>query len=97
MTTMQSKNKKPMTTDERFHVERVKSLPCSVCDSPGPSAAHEIKQGQWFTAIALCQRCHQHPRQGWHGERAIWKLRKMNELDALAVTIRRVTTENKNE
>lgn len=96
MTTMQSKNKKPMTTEERFHVERVKNLPCSVCDSPGPSAAHEIKQGQWFTAIALCHDCHQGPG-GWHGTKANWKMQKMDEIDALAVTIRRVTTENKNE
>lgn len=88
---MHSKNKKPMTDTERFHVEHVKQLPCSVCDLPGPSHAHEIKQGQWFTSIALCQSCHQHPRSGWHGEKTIWKLRKMDELAALNITIKRIT------
>lgn len=88
---MHSKNKKPMTEAERFHVEHtVKLLPCSVCDAHGPSDAHEIKQGQWFTSIALCRNCHQHPKSGWHGEKSIWRLRKMDELDALAVTIRRI-------
>ena len=50
---MQSPNKKPPTKAEKLHIERVKDLPCSVCDDDGPSDAHEIKQGQWFTSVAL--------------------------------------------
>lgn len=88
---MHSKNKKPMTNTEKFHVERVKALPCSVCDSPGPSHAHEIKQGQWFTSIALCWNCHQSPNDGWHGSRSIWKMKKLDELAALNITIGRIT------
>lgn len=87
---MQSKNKKTMTKAEAFHAECVADLPCSVCDAPGPSAVHEIKQGQWTTAVALCWGCHQSEHNGWHGRRHIWKVKRMDELDALAVTIRRL-------
>lgn len=89
---MQSKNKKAPTVAEREHIERVKELPCSVCDEHGPSDAHEIKQGQWFTAVALCKSCHQGSLLGLHGQRRAWTLRKMDELDALAVTIQRLMT-----
>lgn len=87
---MQSKNKKAPTVAERRHIERVKSLPCSVCDQHGPSDAHEIKQGQWFTAVALCKECHQGPLMGLHGQRRAWAIRKMDETDALAVTVQRL-------
>lgn len=88
---MWSKNKKPMTVAERAHVDRVKELDCSVCDAPGPSEAHEIKQGQWFTSCALCIPCHRGDN-GWHGTKAFWKIRKMDELSALAVTLERLMT-----
>ncbi len=87
---MQSENKPAMTVSERRHVARVKSLPCSVCDVPGQSEAHEIKQGSWFLSVALCPQCHRDPRLGLHGQKAMWKIKKMDELDALAVTIRRL-------
>ncbi len=87
---MQSKNKKAPTVAERRHIERVKSLPCSVCDQAGPSDAHEIKQGQGFTAVALCKECHQGPLMGLHGQRRAWAIRKMDETDALAVTVQRL-------
>lgn len=29
---------------------------------------------------------------GWHGEKVAWRLRKMDELDALNVTIERLLT-----
>lgn len=89
---MRSKNKPALTERERRHVLRVKLLPCSVCDAGGgeaaPSEAHEIKQGQWFTAVALCADCH----RGSHNSigRGIWRVKKMSELDALAVTIERL-------
>ncbi len=79
-----------MTADERAHVGMVKSLPCSVCDAPSPSEAHEPKQGVWEIAIALCPDCHR-GTHGWHGTRQGWKMRKMfDEIDALAVTLRRL-------
>lgn len=87
---MRSKNGKAMTDAERKHVERVKMLPCSTCDLDGPSDAHHIKQGQHWTVVALCKDCHQSPFRGWHGQRMHWKFMKMDELDALAVTIERL-------
>lgn len=87
---MQSKNKKQPRAVERKHIADVKDLPCSVCDTAGPSDCHEVKQGQWFTSIALCKDCHQGAHNGIHGRKAMWNLKKMDELDALAVTIERV-------
>lgn len=82
-----------LTAKERRHLARVKELPCSVCDQPGPSEAHHIKQGQQYTAVALCQECHRGPFMGLHGQRRAWAVRKMDETDALAVTVRRLMEE----
>lgn len=78
-----------LTAREREHLGRVKALPCSICDAPGPSHAHHIKQGSQFTAVALCPDCHM-GYNGIHGTKAFWRIRKMDELDALDVTIRRL-------
>jgi hypothetical protein len=87
---MQTKNKKAKTVAENDYVSIVAGLDCSVCDSTGPSEVHEIKQGQWFTSCALCPSCHRGPLLGLHGQRRAWLLRKMDETDALAITIQRV-------
>lgn len=89
---MRSKNSRSLTAAEREHLGRVKSLPCSLCDAPAPSAAHHINQGQHFTCVALCYECHQ-GHNGWHGNKSLWRIRKMDELDALAVTVERLTME----
>ena len=73
---------------EREHLRRVKELPCSVCGEPGPSDAHHIEQGLQYTCVALCKDCHQGPMMGWHGQKRMWKIKKMNELDALNVTLK---------
>lgn len=78
------------TPKERYHLTRVKELPCSVCDAPGPSDAHHIKQHRQYTCVALCKDCHQGPIMGWHGQRRMWNLKKMDELDALNVTLKRL-------
>lgn len=83
-----------LTAKERRHLARVKSLPCSVCDAPGPSDAHHIKQHQQYTVVALCKDCHQGSLNGWHGRRNMWKLKKMDEVDALAVTVERLLDES---
>lgn len=79
-----------LTAKERAYVGLVKELPCSVCDHPGPSDAHHVKQHRQYTCVALCKDCHQGSRNGWHGQRQMWKLKKMDEFDALNVTIERV-------
>lgn len=87
---MRSKNSKSMTKAEAAHVAAVKGLPCSVCDAAGPSDAHHINQGQHFTVVALCKDCHQGSENGWHGRKTMWRIHKMDELDALAVTLERL-------
>jgi hypothetical protein len=75
---------------ERLHLALVKELPCSVCDQAGPSDAHHIKQGRQYTCVALCKSCHQGTKMGWHGEKRAWIIAKMDELDALNITIKRI-------
>jgi cytochrome c5 len=79
-----------LTARERAHLARVKELPCSVCDADGPSDAHHVRQGSQYTAVALCKECHQSSVMGWHGQKRAWAIRKMDELDALNVTISRL-------
>lgn len=87
---MRSKNSKAFTQAEAAHMERVKLLPCSVCDAAGPSDAHHIKQGQHFSCVALCKDCHQGSFNGIHGQRRMWTVMKMDEIDALAITVQRL-------
>lgn len=77
------------TAAERRRLARVAALPCVVCDAPGPSCVHHIREGQGMgqraghgLTIPLCWDCHQGPH-GIHGDRSRWRLRKMTELDAL--------------
>lgn len=79
-----------LNNKEREHLGRVKELPCSVCDEPGPSDAHHVVQGLQYTCIALCKSCHQGSILGWHGQKRAWAIRKMNEMDALNITIQRL-------
>ena len=75
---------------ERAHLAAVKELPCSVCDQAGPSEAHHIEQRQQYTVVASCESCHRGPLMGLHGQRRMWAIKKMSELDALNVTVRRL-------
>ena len=86
---MWSKNKRRMSEAERRHVARVKEQPCAVCGAAGPSEAHEIQQGEWFCSIALCPDCHRGP-QGIHGDKTLWRIYKLNEIEALNITNGRI-------
>lgn len=92
---MRSKNSKAINEAEAAHMEAVKWLPCSVCDHPAPSDAHHIKQGQHFTVVALCKDCHQGSFNGLHGQRRMWTVMKMDEIDALAVTLQRLNEQRR--
>lgn len=81
-----------LTKKERAHLGRVKELPCSLCDASGPSEAHHVKQGLQYTCVALCVDCHRGPTLGWHGQKRGWLVRKMNEIDALNITLQRLLT-----
>jgi len=87
---MKSKGAAPISPSERDHMLRVKSLPCSICNAPGPSDAHHIKQGLHFTAVALCKDCHQGSFNGWHGQKRMWILAKLDEIGALNITLKRL-------
>lgn len=76
-----------LTPKDRAYLARVKACPCSVCGAPGISEAHHIRQGVQRLAVALCADCHR-GYNGWHGTKAYWRIRKMDELDALAVTLK---------
>lgn len=77
-----------LTKAEREHIGRVKELPCSVCGEHGPSDAHHIEQDLQWCVVALCKSCHQGSIMGWHGQKRAWKIAKMDELDALNVTLK---------
>ena len=79
-----------LTAKEKAYVGLVKELPCSVCDAEGPSDAHHIKQNNQYTVVALCKSCHQGSIMGWHGQKRAWAIRKMDEIDALNVTVKRL-------
>lgn len=90
--------KKAMTAVERVYVGRVKALPCSCCNAPGPFIAHHVRTGQgrsqraqhWLV-VALCESCHVNPFLGIHGERRMMKIMNMDEMDLLAKTIERLS------
>lgn len=87
---MQSKNKPAPTKAERAHIERIKSMPCAICEASAPSEAHETEQGLWFLSIPLCADCHRGSHNGIHGMAAMWKVKRMNQMSALNETLRKV-------
>ena len=87
---MQSKNKTKPTAEEKRHIERIKLMPCIICQTQAPSECHEINQGQWFTSMPLCADCHRGSLNGIHGQKRLWNVYKMDELSALNETIRKL-------
>ena len=75
---------------ERRHLAAVKEMPCGVCGASGPSDAHHIEQGQQFLCIPLCYDCHR-GTNGIHGTKALWRVRKLDELKVLNDTIETLT------
>jgi hypothetical protein len=84
---MHSKCKARQTVAERAYVERVAALDCVVCGAAAPSEVHEVKQGAWFLSCALCPDCHRNGFLGLHGQKRAWTVRKLDELDALGLTV----------
>ena len=75
---------------ERLHLARVKELSCGVCNAPGPSEAHHVEQHQQYLCIPLCEDCHRGSFNGLHGQRRIWNVKKLTELDVLNETLRAI-------
>ena len=88
---MHSKNKPAQTKAEREYVALVAQLPCVVCDDTDPVEIHEPEQGLWHASMPLCFLCHR-GKDGWHGTRLRWKLRRMDELKAINKTVAGVFT-----
>lgn len=76
------------TAPERRHLARIKEMNCGVCNADGPSDAHHVVQHSQYLCIPLCKDCHQGAFNGWHGQRRIWNVKKLSELDVLNATIR---------
>lgn len=76
------------TARERAHLAWVKAQPCVVCGAAGPGHAHHVRQASAWHCVPLCPDCHQGSHNGIHGGRAMWRIQRMDETDALAATIR---------
>jgi hypothetical protein len=76
---------------EREHLQRIKEMPCGVCDATGPSDAHHIRQGLQYTCIPLCKDCHQGSFNGIHGQARIWSVYKKDVMTVLNDTIKKLT------
>ena len=59
-----------------------------MCNADGPSDAHHVVQHSQYLCIPLCKDCHMGPFNGWHGQKRIWNVKKLTELDVLNATIR---------
>lgn len=89
-----------VTKAEKAYMDAVARLPCAICGTLGVHL-HHAREGQggsqraqnWLV-IPLCPRCHTGPH-GIHGDKAMWKIRKMDEMDALAETIAAVWIVNR--
>ena len=86
---MRTKNAKRITSGESEHMGKVKESGCAVCGAGPYVDAHHIKQGAHFTTIGLCKQCHTGP-MGIHGDKTMWRIHKMEEIDALNETLRRI-------
>lgn len=76
-----------LTAKQRKHLATIKQMDCGVCGQTGPSDAHHIEQHKQYLCIPLCKDCHQGSHNGWHGNRAIWNVKKLTEMDVLNNTL----------
>jgi hypothetical protein len=87
----------PANKYESAHMGRVAALGCILGRvlrerHPLPEI-HHIREGQGmserashYLVIGLCPDCHRGPR-GLHGDRSLFRIAKVDELDLLALTI----------
>lgn len=81
-----------MTKSERAYMDRVAELPCACCGDYGVQL-HHVREGQGLSqraqnwlVVPLCVDCHTGPN-GIHGDRAMLRITKRDEMDLLAETI----------
>lgn len=79
---------------ERKHIAMIKNMPCIVCSESAPSDAHHItncgRRISHYATVPLCKDCHQDNQNGIHGNKNMWRVMKMDEMDALAKTVERL-------
>lgn len=86
-----------MTSAEKQHLDRVASLPCCLCGDT-PVQVHHVREGHgmaqrasnWLT-VPLCPSCHTGPK-GVHGDQTMLRIFKMDEMEMLADTIKKLST-----
>lgn len=79
-----------LTAKERAHLARVKQIPWPAFNAPPGSEGPHIQPGLQLKVVSLCPYCHRNPVLGLHGPLRAWSVRKMDELKALDITIRRL-------
>jgi hypothetical protein len=64
---------------DKAMLDRIRALPCVICNQPGPSHAHHVISGRYSQrkagddkAIPLCWNHHQGP-EGIHTNKAAWE------------------------
>lgn len=84
-----------MSNASKRHMGKVAQLPCCVCGAHGVHV-HHIREGQGmsqrasdFLTVPLCPDCHTGPN-GIHGNKSLMRIKKLEELDLLAITIERL-------
>ena len=89
---MQSRSKRAPSRAESDWLDLVAQTKCACCDETPTSRneIHEVEQGNWYLSIGLCASCHRGPLLGLHGQRRMWAMRKLTEVQALAITVARV-------
>lgn len=88
------------TKAEKAHMGRVAAMDCILCRLLGmqqesKTDVHHIREGQgmaqrasnWLVVPLCHEGCHQGPN-GIHGDRALLRIAKVDELDLLAETIK---------
>lgn len=75
---------------ELTYSEKIQQMDCAVCGEEGPSIGYQIKPDSNYLTVPLCNDCLNGRFNGWHGEKRMWKLLKMDELDVLNETLRKI-------
>jgi hypothetical protein len=80
------------TKHEKQYMDIIAQQPCVLCGAHGVEL-HHLREGQGmsqrasnYMVIPLCPSCHR-GSSGLHGNRALLKIQKVEELDLLARTI----------
>lgn len=85
------------TNNEKHYMDKVASLPCSVCGTR-PVELHHLREGRGmsqrasnYLVVPLCPECHR-GSLGFHGDKTRMRILKLDELDLLARTIEVLNT-----